>query len=289
MAIALVTGTSTGIGFATALALARGGHEVYAAMRNPEGALELQTVAAKDKLPIRILRMDVDDDGSVKQAVKQVLTERRQIDVLVNNAGIATSGPVEELPLAEFKRTMETNLFGALRCIQAALPSMRERRRGTIVNITSVAGRLATASQGAYAASKFALEALSEALAQEVKAFNIRVAIVEPGVIQTPIFAKTRGIPTDTRYPHERRLRALFTASLKQPVPSSVVGEQIRTIVDSDSWQLRYPVGPDAVPFLQWRASLSDEAWVSFWATPDDEAWCALVQQTFGLDVRPYL
>jgi NAD(P)-dependent dehydrogenase (short-subunit alcohol dehydrogenase family) len=289
MAIALITGTSTGIGFATAVALGRAGHEVYATMRSPSRAPELQTVAAKEALPISVLPLDVDDDGSVREAVRRVLAERGQVDVLVNNAGISPWGSIEELPLSEFRRTMETNFFGALRCIQAVLPHMREQRKGCIVNVTSVAGRIAVAPEGAYAASKFALEALSEILAQEVKAFNIRVAIVEPGIIQTPIFDKKRAIPAETQYPQERRIQALFAASLAYPVAPAVVGEQIRQIVESESWQLRYPVGPDAVPFLRWRAGISDEEWINFGAMQDDEAWCRRVAREFGLDVRPYL
>ena len=113
-----------------------------------------------------------------------------RIDVLVNNAGVAVHGSVEELPLSEFRRVMETNFFGALRCIQAVVPGMRERRHGCIVNVTSVAGRFSAAPQAPYSSSKWALEAASEALAQEVKPFGVRVAIVEPGVIATPIFGK---------------------------------------------------------------------------------------------------
>jgi hypothetical protein len=120
-----------------------------------------------------------------------------------------------------------------------------------------------------------------------VKAFNIRVAIVEPGVIQTPILDKMRDVPTETRYPHEQRLQALFAASLKQPVSPAVVGEQIRHIIEHESWQLRYPVGPDAAPFLEWRARLSDEAWVDYHATRDDEAWYQRIARDFGLDARP--
>lgn len=289
MAIALITGTSTGIGLATTVVLGRAGHNVYATMRSPHRAPELRTIATKEDLPITIYPLDVDDDGSVRATVKQVLAERGRIDVLVNNAGIGTGGPIEELPLEAFRQTMETNFFGALRCIQAVLPHMREQRSGCIINVTSVAGRIAAAPQGSYTASKFALEAASEVLAQEVKAFNIRVAIVEPGIIQTPIFDKLRKIPTDTRYPQERRLYALFAASLAHPVSPAVVGEQIREIVESRSWQLRYPVGPDAAPFLTWRAGMSDEEWIDFGAIQDDEAWCTRVEQDFGLDVRPYL
>jgi NAD(P)-dependent dehydrogenase (short-subunit alcohol dehydrogenase family) len=289
MAIALITGTSTGIGLATAVALGRAGHDVYATMRSPHRTPELRIIATQEALPITVLPLDVDDDGSVRGAVEQVLAEQRRVDVLVNNAGIGPNGPIEELPLDVFRQTMETNFFGALRCIQAVLPGMRERRSGCIVNVTSVAGRIAVAPQGAYAASKFALEAMSEVLAQEVKAFNIRVAIVEPGVIQTPIFDKMRTIPAKTRYPQERRLQALFAASLAHPVSPAVVGEQIRQIVESESWQLRYPIGPDAVPFLAWRAGMSDEAWIDLGAMQDDEAWCARIAQDFGLDVWPYL
>ena len=183
---------------------------------------------------------------------------------------------------------METNFFGAVRSIQAVLPSMRERRSGCIINVTSIAGRIAVGGQGSYTATKFALEALSEALAQEVKAFNIRVVMVEPGIIQTPIFDKLGEDPPDSRYPHERRIRALFAASLRNPVSPFVVGEAVRQIVESGSWQLRYPVGPDAAPFLQWRAAMTDEEWVGFWATPDDEAWYARIERDFGLDPRPF-
>jgi NAD(P)-dependent dehydrogenase (short-subunit alcohol dehydrogenase family) len=289
MAIALITGTSTGIGLATAVALSRAGHHVYATMRNPDHAPELHTIATQEALPIVILPLDVDDDGSVQGALAQVLAERGRIDVLVNNAGITPLGPIEERPLTEFRQTMETNFFGAVRCIQAVLPQMREQRSGCIVNVTSVVGRIAQAAQGAYTASKFALEAVSEVLAQEVKPFNIRVTIVEPCIIQTPIFEKIRVLPAETRYPQERRLRALFAASLAHPVAPAVVGEQIRRIVESESWQLRYPIGPDAVALLAWRAGMSDEAWIDFGAIPDDETWCARVAQDFGLDVRPYL
>jgi NAD(P)-dependent dehydrogenase (short-subunit alcohol dehydrogenase family) len=287
MAIVLITGTSTGIGFATAVACARARHEVYATMRDPARAPQLQTLARQEGLPVSVLPLDVDNDASVRGAIEHLLAERGRIDVLVNNAGIAPMGAIEEHPLAEFRRAMETNYFGALRCIQAVLPTMRTQRRGRIINVTSVAGQIALAASAAYTASKFALEALSEVLAQEVKAFNIRVAIVEPGVIQTPILDKMRDVPAETQYPHEQRLQALFAASLKQPVSPAVVGEQIRHIIESESWQLRYPVGPDAAPFLEWRARLSDEAWVDYHATRDDEAWYQRIERDFGLDARP--
>jgi NAD(P)-dependent dehydrogenase (short-subunit alcohol dehydrogenase family) len=288
MAIAVVTGSSTGIGFATAEALARAGHDVIATMRDPERAPALADLARRDRLPITVMRMDVDSDASVTATLGAVLTDCSRIDVLVNNAGIGGLGSVEETPLLTFRQTMETNYFGALRCMQAVLPGMRARKSGLIVNVTSIAGRIASTGQPAYSASKFALEALSECLAAEVKAHGIRVAIVEPGIIATPIFDKEGMTTANKVYPQARRLKALFSASLERPAPASVVGDAIRDIVASDSWTLRYPVGPDALPWLQWRAHVSDEHYVERGAL-DDESWCQLMESSAGLNVRKYL
>jgi NAD(P)-dependent dehydrogenase (short-subunit alcohol dehydrogenase family) len=286
MAIAVVTGTSTGIGLATAATLARAGHTVYATMRNPKtGGKELREIAEREHLSLHIAVLDVDSDESVRTAFAKILAEAAgRIDVLVNNAGISGGGAVEETPIAAFRAIMETNYFGALRCIQAVLPGMRERRSGCIVNVTSMAGRLAMAPQAAYSSSKFALEAASEALAQEVKAFGVRVAIVEPGVIATAIFGKVQPPPADSKYPHSRRIYGVFRASLENPVSPYVVGEKIREIVDSGTWKLRHPVGPDAEGFLAWRASMSDEQWVELGAM-SDEQWVEYVRQNFHLNV----
>ena len=287
MAITVVTGTSTGIGLATAATLARAGHTVYATMRNPKtGGEELRAIAEREHLPLRIATLDVDFDDSVRTAFGNILSETGRIDVLVNNAGISGIGPIEETPFAVFRAAMETNYFGALRCIQAVLPGMRERRSGCIVNVTSVAGRLSVAPQAAYSSSKFALEAASESLAQEVKAFGVRVAIVEPGVIATAIFGKVQPPPADSNYPHGRRIYELFRTSLENPVSPYVVGEKIREIVESGTWKLRHPVGPDAEGFLAWRASMSDEQWVE-WGGISDEKWVEYVRQNFHLNVSP--
>lgn len=283
----LVTGTSSGIGFAAAVALARAGHDVFATMRVPGRAPELQALATTEGLPIIVMHLDVDSDASVSAAVARVIDARGRIDVLINNAGVGPLGSVEDMPLAQFRQVMETNVFGVLRCIQAVLPGMRAQRSGRIVNVSSVAGRLASAGQSAYCASKFALEAVSEALAVEVKPFNVRVSIVEPAVIQTPIFAKISDVSRD-RYPGARRMNAIFAASLEHPVPASVLGEQIRDIVADESWQLRYPGGPAAAGILAWRASMTDEQYVAIGAL-DDNAWCEYVQNNLGLNVRPHL
>lgn len=286
MASVLVTGTSSGIGLATALAFGRAGHKVSATMRNPSRAPELAQIVAKEKVPITISAMDVDSDASVKDAIDRIMKEGGPIDVLVNNAGIERTGSVEELALAEFRAVMETNYFGAIRCIQAVLPTMRKRRSGCIINVASVAGRIANSPMAPYTASKFALEALSESLAQEAKPFNVRVAIVEPGIIDTPMARRIERAQTPSLYPQQRRFAAMFTASLKNSVPPSVVGQKVLEIVDSGTWQLRHPVGPDAVAFLQWRKAMSDEEWVA-WGALDDDHWYDRVKADFGMDARP--
>jgi NAD(P)-dependent dehydrogenase (short-subunit alcohol dehydrogenase family) len=284
MVVAVITGSSSGIGLATAVSLARHGHKVIATMRNLKGATELQNIANAEKLPIALAELDVNSDASVDRSISGLLSEHGHIDVLINNAGVGGGGSIEELPLEFFRATMETNYFGALRCIKAAIPSMRERRSGCIVNVTSIAGKMALSPSSAYAASKWALEALSECLAQEMKAFNVRVAIVEPGVIATPIFNKARPVPQNSPYPQARRQRALFAASLSQPTSPYVVGEKICDIVEGTSWQLRYPVGPDAEPFLKWRASKTDEEVVQLGGATDDE-YRSFLKREFGLDV----
>jgi NAD(P)-dependent dehydrogenase (short-subunit alcohol dehydrogenase family) len=286
MATVLITGTSVGIGYETALACARAGHKVAATMRNPSRAPQLADQAAREKLPITVIAMDVDDDASVTQGVAAAVKALGPIDVLVNNAGIERSGTVEELPLAEFRAVMETNYFGVIRCIQAVLPAMRQRRSGTIINISSVAGHIANTPLASYGASKFALEALSEALAQEVKQFGIRVAIVEPGIIDT---AMARRISTTVRpspYLGQDRFAALFRAVLTAPVPPSLVAQKILDIATSGTWTLRHPVGPDSEPFLAWRRGKTDEQWIDWGAMTDDE-WYAAVQADFGIDARP--
>jgi NAD(P)-dependent dehydrogenase (short-subunit alcohol dehydrogenase family) len=180
---------------------------------------------------------------------------------------------------------METNYFGALRSIRAWLPDMRKRQSGCIINVTSVAGRIACSPLAPYSASKFALEALSEALAQEVKPFNVRVAVVQPGIIDTAMARRIEGVPTDAAYPQVRRFGHLFEASLEKPTSPTVVAEKIREIIESGTEKLRHPVGPDAEGFLGWRTSMTDEDWVAWGALPD-EAWYERVGKDFGLDAR---
>ena len=174
----IITGTSKGIGLDSALAFGRAGYKVFATMRNLENATILKQKIEAESLPIVISAMDVDSDESVEDCIGAILRENGPVDVLINNAGIEHHGSIEETHLADFRSVMETNYFGALRCVKAVLPQMRQDRKGCVINVTSVAGKIATTPLGPYSASKYALEALSEALAQEVKPFNIRVLLL---------------------------------------------------------------------------------------------------------------
>lgn len=277
----LITGTSSGIGLATALELARAGNTVYATMRNPVRAPQLAEQAAAENLPIHVLQMDVDSDESVATCFASLTAP---LDVLVNNAGIERHGAIEELSLADIRAIMETNYFGAIRCIHQVVKPMRERGSGCIVNVASVSGKISSSPLGAYAASKFALEALSEALAQEMKPFGVRVAIVEPGIIDTPMAQSIKN-PPPSAYRQINQLASLFRASLQHPTPPSVVAEVIRGIIENPGDQLRYPAGPDAAPLMAWRASMTDQQWTEF-NSLDDAAWRAAVRRDFGLELE---
>jgi len=205
---------------------------------------------------------------------------------LVNNAGIERTGAIEETPLADFRTCMETNYFGAIRCIQAVVGPMRKRGSGAIINVTSVAGKISIAPMAAYSASKYALEALSEVLAQELRAFGVRVAIVEPGIIDTRMARNIEGMTSSKVYPQVRRVAAMFEATMAagagQP---QVVAQKVREIVESGTWRLRHPVGPDAEPFLGWRGSMNDESWVQ-WSAQSDADWLKSVKADFGMDLK---
>ncbi len=285
MKTVLITGASRGIERETALSFGRAGHKVFATMRSPEQASDLKQQIRDESLPIHIYKMDVDSDESVKQCIDAIIKEHGNIDVLVNNAGMERHGSVEELPLDEFKAVMETNYFGSLRCIKAVLTSMRKNKKGCIINISSVAGKIACTPLGPYNASKFALEAISEALAQEVKPYNIRVIVVEPGIINTQM-AVNISLEKNSLYPQVRRFGRLFSESLKTPTPATLVADKNLEIAESGTWQIKHPVGPDAAPFLDWRASMNDEQWVD-WNSQEDKDWYKAVESTFGMNCRP--
>lgn len=277
----LITGTSKGIGYETALAFARAGYRVHATMRNPSNSPALSEMASQEKLPVTVTAMDVDDDGSVQAGIAAIQAQQGPVNVLVNNAGIECFGSIEETSIKDFRAVMETNYFGVLRCIQAVVPQMREHRSGTIINVSSVAGTFCHPPATPYCASKWALEALSEGLACEMKAFGVRVALVEPGIIDTAM-AQRISTNVSSVYPHAARIAALFTAALSNtPVPPSVVAQKVLAIAQSGTWQVRHPVGPDAEPLIAWRKGMTDEQWVDLHSA-DEETFQRLMGASTG-------
>ena len=286
MEIAVVTGTSTGIGFAASVRLARHGHRVFAGMRNLGKAGPLRAAAAEAGLPIEVIELDVTSAASVSRAFETV-SGHGPVDVLVNNAGIGGASPLELTPEDEHRRMFETNYFGAIRCIQAVLPAMRERRRGTIVNVTSVAGLVATPNQIAYSASKWALECAGEALAHEVRRFGIKVVNVEPGVVMTSIFENsaeaTRYDKTSPYQPIMRRNGKIFAAGFRDPIGPDVVADTIVAAISSAEYRLRWPVGTDAVGMSRGRRTISDESWVAMGDDLPDAEYNRLFFEYFGV------
>ena len=181
----LITGGTDGLGKSAALLLAERGFRVFAAGRSPEKRAEIDKLAAQKNLPLESLELDVCDDASVQCAVQCVLQKAGSIDVLINNAGIGYMAVVEELRMQDFRQQLETNLFGVLRVTQAVVPHMRERRRGRILMMSSVAGLVSPPTYGAYSCSKHALEGLSNALRMEMYPFGVEVILIEPGYIVT--------------------------------------------------------------------------------------------------------
>lgn len=290
---ALVTGASTGIGLATALHLARHRFHVFAGVRDPDGAIDLHAAIREMARevdwedgcrPVSVVRLDVCDPASIAAA----MAETGRVDVLVNNAGIGGGGhPVETASLEIGQRVFDTNYWGAVRMTQAVLPGMRECGSGTIVNITSILGRMTLGSGLHYAASKHALEAASEVLAQESARFGIRVAIVEPGVILTPIFGKkTESVGEDSPYyVARRRLLRFFQSQMGSGTLPLTVAEAVLHAIRTDKPQLRYLVGRDAEVLAAGRAMVSDEEWIADFAIVSDEEFYDRMEQRFGLDL----
>ena len=288
MKTAVVTGTNSGIGFATSLHLARNGYKVYAGMRNLSKSDDLQKSAKSEQLQIEIIEMDVCSQPSVAEAFDGIL-KNGPIDVLVNNAGIGGATPLEDTTEEEHKRIFDTNYFGTVRCIQAVLPKMRVRQSGTIVNISSIVGLLAVPNQIAYSASKWAMECLGEALAHEVYRFGIRVVNIEPGVFMTSIFDNSQPA---TRYDKQsayqkvmQRNGKFYSSGFKRDANPAKVAEVILKAIQSDKYQLRWPVGVDALGISSGRPKISDEEWVSMGREMSDEEYSENFLAYFGFEI----
>ena len=244
-------------------------------------------MAGQKGAEVRLVELDVADDDSVKAGFAEILDEAGRVDVLVNNAGVGGNGVVEETSPGFYLDVMNVNLCGAVRCIQAVLPQMRERKGGAIVNITSVAGRLAALAQAPYTASKWAFECLSEELAQEVAPFGVRVVIIEPGVTRSAIFAKNVDIPNvDGPYAaHYRRMLQFYAAGRLSETDPFEVAEVIHHAVTTDQPQLRYSMSWGANEIIEARATMSDADWVALGRLDDDDEYYARFRELFGLDL----
>ena len=288
MAITLITGCSSGIGLATALHLARQGHHVVATMRNPErGAASLLAAAESERLKLEVLALDVTDAPAIDSVLSHLRERGLAIDVLVNNAGIGQEGAVEETSEGDFRRILETNFFGALRMIRGVLPDMRVRGSGRIINISAMSGRMTFVNHAAYAASKHALEAMSEVLAQEVYEFGVHVSVIEPGYVATRFFSKS-GPPPDPYSPYashgNRHLRVRMRLLEEAEAPEAVA-RAIEHAITAPEPRFRYLVGDDAEMLVGGRERMSDEEWLTanrpMSLADEDDFW----REKFGFEI----
>ena len=285
--VAVVTGANSGIGRATAIHLARNGYTVFGTARGLEKAKKADSMAAEAGVELQWVEMDVADDASTARGLAEVFERAGRIDVLVNNAGVGGNAVVEECPPALYHEVMNVNLYGVVRCVQAVLPHMRERGSGTIVNISSVVGRFAALAQAPYVASKWALEAMSEGLAQEVAPFGIRVAMVEPGITKSAIFAKNIDAPNSSGAyeAHYRRMFQFYAAGMAQATDPFEVGAVVLNAIRTNEPRLRYPVSWGGPELLANRPLVSDADWVALGAVENDAEYNAEFERLFGVRI----
>jgi NAD(P)-dependent dehydrogenase (short-subunit alcohol dehydrogenase family) len=269
--VAVVTGSSTGIGFETALLLARSGFNTYSSMRDLKKSKNIAEIAKTENLPLTVVQLDVKDDTSVKGAISKIIAESKRIDVLVNNAGYGLFSPLEEVTLDQVKEQFETNFFGAIRVMHEVMPTMRRQRVGTIVNVSSLVGRIGLPLSSAYVASKFALEGLSESMRYELNEFGINIILIEPGVIKTNFIENLK--TSDTTLKSESPYADLVDRISKEfgkmmdnsSSPPKLVAEAILHAITSKEPKIRYVVGDDAESMMKIRKNSSDkefENWV---------------------------
>ena len=262
--VAVVTGSSSGIGLLTAVELARNGYRVVATMRDLGRSAKLEETAQKaglrDRLDLR--RIDITETDSLAGAVSEIAREHGRIDVLVNNAGFSCAGFAEDITLAELRHQMETNFFGTVAMTKAALPIMRRQRSGHIVQLSSIEGRVATPLLSSYAASKFALEGWSEALRIELRALGIRVVLIEPGPYDTDIWQRNLVVGKQAVHPESpnkersRRFADFVKSTASQRRDAREVAELIVRVANHPHPRLRYLLGPNVRSHVWFRALL---------------------------------
>jgi NAD(P)-dependent dehydrogenase (short-subunit alcohol dehydrogenase family) len=261
--VAVITGCSSGIGYETSLMLARNGFQTFATMRNLSKRSGLESVAAKEGLPMHVTELDVTDDKSVNDGIQQILSKAGKIDVLVNNAGYALYGALEDLSTDELKAQYETNLFGIVRVTQAVLPSMRNQRSGIIVNVSTVGGRMGIPCISAYTSSKFAVEGLTESIAYELESFGIRVVLIEPGAINTNftagmVTAKKAQEPTSPYSQMMKNMSKTMQQIFERASHPELVAKVILGAISTEKTSLRYLVGKDAEGWIESKNKMTD-------------------------------
>ena len=260
--VALVTGSSSGIGFETSLALARNGYHTFATMRNLGKDEKIKQIIEKEDLSVEILELDVDSEESVNLAIKTVSEKKGRIDVLVNNAGYGMWGTVEDVSIDEFKEQFETNFFSIIRLIQKVAPIMRKQNSGNIVNISSVAGRIGFPVSPAYISSKFALEGLSESLRFELMPFGINVIIIEPGVIKTNFFDSMKMSEKSQQDSTYKEITDKVISGVKMMAEMGTHPKEVANVVikalGEEKPLPRYVIGNDAMMFLEAKKMKTD-------------------------------
>ena len=281
MSVILVTGASTGIGQETALHMARQGHDIYASVRNPDTANELKEKIAAENLPVSVIRLDLVKPETIDTAIAEILQRSGRLDALVANAGIGAGSSVEETELDVVREIFETNYFGNVSLLRAVTPLMRQQRSGAIVVVGSLAGRYAAGCHAHYSASKWAMEGMCESLAQEMAEFDVRVAIVEPGCVVTPMWTKVSPSEAPPLYPvNVQRLTRFFEFGLGRPAMPLDVAQAIEQAITADQPPFRIPVGKDANEVIAGRASVSENDWVAALCTKGDafyDRWLDIV------------
>ena len=259
--VAIVTGSSSGIGYETSLALARDGFYTFATVRNSKKADKILQVAKKENLNIEIIELDVDDEKSISAAIEKIISKKQRIDVLVNNAGWGLFGSVEDVSMKDFRAQFETNFFGIISIIQKVAPIMRKQGSGVIINVSSVAGRIGFPGSPAYISSKFALEGLSESLRYELGQFGVKIIIIEPGVIKTNFFSSMKIADPKPDSPYKEITEKVISGikmMAELGTPPSEVATAILNAIKEENPRPRYIVGNDAQMFLEAKKAKTD-------------------------------
>ena len=285
--VCIVTGANSGIGRSTAITLAKNGYTVFGAMRSLERGEKLREIAQHLGLKINEVELDISNTDSVTQGINEIKSQTERIDVLINNAGVGSNAVIEDVNIELDKDVFETNFWGAIRCIQAVLPTMRAQQSGHIVQVSSIAGRVGLPAQPIYSASKWALEGLSENLAHDLSSFGIRVSIIEPGVTRTAILGKNNTVPDNPDYEDVYgRMLDMYLEGIEANVRPEAVSETILECLESQRKQLRWPVawGADTMVNARHDGSVPDEDWIRIGSLVNDrEEWINSFKQAFKL------